>query len=178
MNSMTWVVGSNETACDARMPPACAIASICSTPGITGTPGKWPWKNGSLNVTFLSATHALVGQLEHAIDEQERIAMRQQTRGSARPSSRAGVASMRRSIERAAPIRAPDAPSALGDSLHLGVELRGQIDGLVGPHHGFAVDDDVDAFGLRDRLDLRARLLSRSWISFVRSPASSRSSLT
>ena len=46
-----------------------------------------------------------------------------------------------------------------GASLHLFVELRRQVDGLVGPHDSFAIDDDVDAFGLRQRLDLRARLL-------------------
>src|SRR5579859_989637 len=26
------------------------------TPGMIGRPGKWPWKNGSLNVTFLMPT--------------------------------------------------------------------------------------------------------------------------
>ena len=34
-------------------PPACASASMTSTPGITGRPGKWPWKKGSLMLTFL-----------------------------------------------------------------------------------------------------------------------------
>ena len=33
-------------------PPTCAIASTCSTPGITGAPGKCPTKNGSFMVTF------------------------------------------------------------------------------------------------------------------------------
>ncbi len=27
-----------------RTLPTCAIASSCKTPGITGCPGKWPWK--------------------------------------------------------------------------------------------------------------------------------------
>ncbi len=35
---------------------ACASASIISTPGIVGRPGKCPWKNSSLTVTFLAAT--------------------------------------------------------------------------------------------------------------------------
>ena len=29
------------------------MASMISTPGITGLLGKWPWKYGSLAVTFL-----------------------------------------------------------------------------------------------------------------------------
>ena len=37
------------------IPPTCAIASMISTPGITGYPGKWPWKNPSLIETFLIA---------------------------------------------------------------------------------------------------------------------------
>src|SRR5215472_1174502 len=43
------------------MPPACAIASTTNTPGMIGYPGKCPWKNGSLMVTFLMATSRLVG---------------------------------------------------------------------------------------------------------------------
>ncbi len=34
---------------------ACAMASTWSTPGMTGCPGKCPWKNGSLIVTCLTA---------------------------------------------------------------------------------------------------------------------------
>ena len=34
----------------------CAIASTISTPGITGMTGKWPWKCGSLTVTFFRPT--------------------------------------------------------------------------------------------------------------------------
>src|SRR5687767_1289548 len=44
-------------------------------------------------------------------------------------------------------------------SLHLLVELRREVDRLVGPDDGFVIDDDVDALGLRERLDLRRRLL-------------------
>jgi hypothetical protein len=33
-----------------------ARASIIRTPGIVGWPGKWPWKNSSLTVTFFAAT--------------------------------------------------------------------------------------------------------------------------
>ena len=36
--------------------PVWARASMISTPGITGLPGKWPWKNGSLIVTHLMPT--------------------------------------------------------------------------------------------------------------------------
>jgi hypothetical protein len=36
-----------------RTPAVCAIASTMSTPGMTGAPGKWPSKKGSLRVTFL-----------------------------------------------------------------------------------------------------------------------------
>ena len=36
--------------------PTWAIASSSSTPGITGSPGKWPWKNGSFIVQFFSPT--------------------------------------------------------------------------------------------------------------------------
>ena len=40
-------------------PAVCAIASMMSTPGMTGCPGKWPWKCGSLMVTFLMPTAEL-----------------------------------------------------------------------------------------------------------------------
>ena len=43
------------------MPPTWAIASVNSTPGITGFPGKWPWKNNSLNVAFLMPTARFIG---------------------------------------------------------------------------------------------------------------------
>ena len=33
-----------------------AIDSICRTPGMIGWSGKWPWKKGSLIVTFLIPT--------------------------------------------------------------------------------------------------------------------------
>src|SRR3954451_24252803 len=38
------------------MPIVCASASTCRTPGITGNPGKWPWKNHSVAVTALIPT--------------------------------------------------------------------------------------------------------------------------
>jgi len=44
-----WVSNDSSAA-------AWASASSISTPGITGRCGKWPVKNGSLMVTFLSAT--------------------------------------------------------------------------------------------------------------------------
>src|SRR5262249_55729387 len=34
-------------------PAVCAMPSMMRTPGITGESGKCPWKNGSVNVTFL-----------------------------------------------------------------------------------------------------------------------------
>ena len=39
----------------------CASVSIMSTPGISGAPGKCPWKKSSLTVTFLTATSRLPG---------------------------------------------------------------------------------------------------------------------
>ncbi len=39
----------------------CASVSIISTPGISGVPGKCPWKKSSLTVTFLTATSRLPG---------------------------------------------------------------------------------------------------------------------
>ena len=61
------------------MPPTCAIASRISTAGMIGRPGKWPWKNGSLIVTFLMpSTDRPSSMLRDAVDEQERIAVRQQ----------------------------------------------------------------------------------------------------
>ena len=41
----------------------CAIASMISTPGITGSDGKWPWKNGSLMLTFLMPTALLSSRM-------------------------------------------------------------------------------------------------------------------
>ncbi len=38
------------------MVATCASVSIMSTPGISGAPGKCPWKNSSETVTFLYAT--------------------------------------------------------------------------------------------------------------------------
>ena len=40
-----------------KMLATCAIASTCMTPGMTGWPGKCPWKNGSLIVTVFTPTH-------------------------------------------------------------------------------------------------------------------------
>ena len=39
-----------------RMPPVWAMASICNTPGITGSSGKWPTKKSSFMVTFFTPT--------------------------------------------------------------------------------------------------------------------------
>ena len=61
----------------ARIAADCASASTISTPGITGSPGKWPVKNGSLMLTFLSVSTRFVAEFQHPIDHQERIAMRQ-----------------------------------------------------------------------------------------------------
>ena len=58
---------------------ACAIASTCSTPGITGCPGKCPWKNGSLIVTCLTAViFVSPSRADDPVDHQERVAVRQQ----------------------------------------------------------------------------------------------------
>src|SRR5579859_1144738 len=46
----------SSTSVSSIAPPAWAMASTISTPGMMGYPGKWPAKNGSLMVTFLMAT--------------------------------------------------------------------------------------------------------------------------
>ena len=44
-----------------------------------GSPGQWPRKNGSLTLTFLIATTRRPGiELEHPVDQQERVAVRQE----------------------------------------------------------------------------------------------------
>ena len=48
--------GGRSPARVSRMVATCASVSIISTPGISGAPGKCPWKNSSLTVTFLTAT--------------------------------------------------------------------------------------------------------------------------
>ena len=45
--SATWLSIKND--------PAWAIISKDKTPGITGWPGKWPWKKGSFIVKFFKA---------------------------------------------------------------------------------------------------------------------------
>ena len=62
--------------CAASSAPACASASMISTPGITGCPGKWPLKCGSLRDDQLARDDLLLADLVDAIDEQERIAVR------------------------------------------------------------------------------------------------------
>src|SRR6185436_2016557 len=52
MKYMSLSFGSSTELSSSR-PPTCAIASMISTAGMIGWPGKWPWKNGSLTVTFL-----------------------------------------------------------------------------------------------------------------------------
>ena len=58
-------------------PAVCAMASTISTPGITGKSGKWPWKNGSLSVTFLMPTMRSGFHFHDAVDQQKGVAMRQ-----------------------------------------------------------------------------------------------------
>jgi len=43
--------------------PTWAIPSTTSTAGITGWPGKWPWKKGSLIVTFLMPTARVLSSI-------------------------------------------------------------------------------------------------------------------
>ena len=56
------------------MPLHCAMASTISTPGITGSSGKWPTKNGSFIVTFLMP----------ATDEESQWKMRSTSRNGGR----------------------------------------------------------------------------------------------
>ena len=43
-NSVAVAFGSTLVAILVAVPAAWAMASSCRTPGITGLPGKWPWK--------------------------------------------------------------------------------------------------------------------------------------
>ena len=53
------------------------MVSMISTPGITGWPGKWPWKKPSLTETFLMPiAETLQHHVDHAVDQQERVAVR------------------------------------------------------------------------------------------------------
>ena len=45
-----------SSVCTTSTAEVCAIASMISTPGITGSTGKCPSKCGSLTVTFLMPT--------------------------------------------------------------------------------------------------------------------------
>ena len=72
-------------------PPVCASASTISTPGMIGRPGKCPVNCGSLAVTFLIADRPLARlQLDHAVDEQERIAVREDPHDVGRLERQAG----------------------------------------------------------------------------------------
>ena len=69
---------ARSTVAAIRTPPAWAMASMISTPGMIGRPGQCPWKNGSLMLTFLIATSDGPGaDLEHPVDQQEGVAVRQ-----------------------------------------------------------------------------------------------------
>ena len=86
----------------------------------------------------------VVAELEHAIDEQEWIAVRQQLEDA---------------LDLQGVFHLP-----LYSSLrlfHERVERGGQVDRWVRVDHRFAVDDDVHALGFRDLLDLRAGLLQQ-----------------
>src|ERR1700722_18860741 len=68
----------SSTSVSSNAPPACAIASTISTPGMIGSPGKCPAKNGSVKGHVLDGDDPVLPlQIEHAIDQQKRIAMRQ-----------------------------------------------------------------------------------------------------
>ena len=82
----------------ARIAAACASASICSTPGMIGRPGKWPWKNCSLKLTALTAwISSSIAQVDDPVDQQQRIAVRQGVEdlrdvvGTPRPSAPASL---------------------------------------------------------------------------------------
>ena len=53
------------------------MASAIRAPGMTARPGKCPWKQGSLAVTFLTPNRISRSALLDAIHHQEGIAMRQ-----------------------------------------------------------------------------------------------------
>ena len=60
----------------------CVSDSIISTPGMSGVPGKCPWKNSSFTVTFLTATMRRPGSwCGDGVDEHRRIAVGQALEG-------------------------------------------------------------------------------------------------
>ena len=115
-----------------------------------GCPGKWPSKNGSLMVTFLSATTLSLGELDDAIDEQERKAVRQEPLRSRR--RRAAVASLGiTSCPSIPPARVVDADDLVGD-----VERR------LAPHHRrVLLEHHREVLALGDRPDHRLQLARR-----------------
>ena len=53
MNMITLPSTATSRLLDISNAPVWAMASTIRTPGMTGSMGKWPGKNGSLCVTFL-----------------------------------------------------------------------------------------------------------------------------
>ena len=67
-----------------RMPAACAIASSCSTPGMTGLPGIVALEIRLVDRDVLDRDElVLADELDHAVDHHERIAVRQRVEDAA-----------------------------------------------------------------------------------------------
>ena len=62
-NSVILAVGSTLLALIVAIPAAWAMASMISTPGMTGSCGKCPSKCGSFEVTFLTPTQLFMGTM-------------------------------------------------------------------------------------------------------------------
>ena len=107
------------------MPPTCAIASTCSTPGMIGRSGKWPLKYSSLTVTcaawwplgtrwprasgvrqarLLHADRPLASlKLDDLVNEQEGVAVREDTFDLRDVEDRVGIFHRRAQCFRALP---------------------------------------------------------------------------
>src|SRR5262249_54908334 len=141
---MTCVAGSKPAARAARTPPACASASTMSTPGMTGWPGKCPWKKGSFIVTFFSATTL--------------SSVASSTRSTRKNGYRCGrIPSISRTSKELLPLdrRARRRRRLALAGVEALVDLVGDVEAPVGPEHRALVllDDHRVAVALRDGLD-------------------------
>ena len=67
MNMMTLSATATSRVLDISRAPVWAMASTISTPGMTGSIGKCPWKKGSLWLTFLMPTMEVRGTKASAL---------------------------------------------------------------------------------------------------------------
>src|SRR5262245_46461918 len=170
--SVTRPVGSSSEA-------TCVSDSIIKTAGISGVPGKCPWKNSSLTVTFLIATIRRPGSCS-AMSSTRSEGYREERRSTALEIGKVRAlmlsgASYKLQVTSSEPFELPELGTC---NLELGTLLRRWLDGvqflddvegdvepLVGPDDArvLRVDDEVEALLLahlpQDRLDALLELL-------------------